>query len=215
MSRRWFTVKTGHVALTLSLLFWACQGQSSDVSSSPRATPTAEHPKLAAANQQQAAASTSDHSADAVVGRSPGPDSTVDALKVAQRWLDALERKAKPELTSLTQTPFALHDPPDPTGCGNRVASQQEDLADLLQCLLDDGVLIDDLAFELNHPHVPEGVAANDFPRWSKRWRKEIPAGAKPVGFFIYGGGISHEIILVVEGSRVSAFWRGVKFDAH
>jgi hypothetical protein len=146
----------------------------------------------------------------------PPPAVNTDAaVQIAEKWLDALERRSLAELTTLSAAPFVLHDPKPREGCGTRTAKETAELASTLQCLADNKLLIEDLVFKLNHPHVAERVADDDFPKWSKRWRKEIAREMVPVGFYIIGAGLEHDIILLVEDGHVRAFWRSVKYDAH
>jgi hypothetical protein len=146
-------------------------------------------------------------------GGNPSPPAAraADPTKPAKDWIKALGARDPDSLAKRSRFPFALRD----TGAEGKCKSATIDAADKLavgtQCLLKDDLLNEDL--KANPEPTADVLSAKTLPRWSRKWAKEIPAGATPVSIFLPGNGSSFDLVLLVSGDGVQGFWKHATFE--
>lgn len=129
------------------------------------------------------------------------------AVKIATRWLDALQRRDLETLAQVTSYAFEVRDAGHEALCGKRTAAQRAQLDAAVRCLLRSKEL--NQAFQARAPIVEAVMGDTRVPSWAESWWKPAHAGLSQT----YTGvstpeGASFDIVLLVAPDGVRTFWK-------
>jgi hypothetical protein len=130
------------------------------------------------------------------------------AVHVAERWLDALKRRDIQALTQATSFTFEVRDTGRGAQCKKRVATQAEQLAAAVQCLLNDTALQSGLSAK--KPIVEAAAEGESVPSWAERWwTSQLHSELHQTFTTITSpGGLSFDLILMTAPNGVRAVWK-------
>jgi hypothetical protein len=131
------------------------------------------------------------------------PPSANKPEELADAWLDSLGKRDLESLTRQTRLPFTLHELECEKNCASSRATDPASLALLVNCMGEHTLFIDDLAVGENRSPTEEKHVGKGFPRWARRWTKEIGSELTPIALDVFGNGLTHELIVLVGADGV------------
>jgi hypothetical protein len=166
----------------------------------------------------EAAPGTESHGPAPTKQAAPAPENeatpaekSADPGKAARSWLDAPRAHDVEALAKRSRFPFVFKDTGAEGKCKSATIPGADKLAAGVQCLVKDDLLTEDL--KSNPEPTADVLSVKSLPRWSRKWAKEIPAGATPVSVFFNGNGNSFDLVLLVAGDGVQGFWKHATFE--
>lgn len=141
------------------------------------------------------------------------PPAPTKPEELADAWLDSLGRRDLEALSSQTHLPFTVHDSECQERCPSSRANDAAELAKLVNCIGDSTLLLEDLSVGNNRSPAAQKPVDKGFPRWARRWRKEVASGLTPIGIDVFGNGLLHELIILAGSDGVHAVWRNTTYD--
>lgn len=132
----------------------------------------------------------------------------ISAVDVATSWVFALKRSDTRILERTTVFPFELRIENAPCNCDDGKARDSAQLTLLLGELMKSPAV---QGLEVTSSDAKE-IAKGSLPKWTKRWSKRLPRGARLVLIEASGDDGVHALtfVLVVTGNRVRAVWLDV-----
>ena len=147
-------------------------------------------------------------------GASSAPASELsksEAEHAATQWLNALRSRDRAQLEKLSALPFELRELVEYPKCQPARASKPGEIPDALACLLEDQLLMEELAAQ--PAPVTEMIATADLPSWAASLRRSPPGQGRLVHIRLPGNGVSYQILLLAGSSGVHRVWKFAEYD--
>jgi hypothetical protein len=145
----------------------------------------------------------------------PGPPAAIvrTPADVALAWIDAVRANDARAIAAITRYPFTFRDTGSTVACQglSATAADESQLAVALRCPLEDDLLQESLKA---HPKLlPVETPAQELPRWTKRYKKDIASSDTPVVVDISDNGVFFQFIILIDSGGVHTVLRTAEFD--
>lgn len=133
-----------------------------------------------------------------------------DAIHKAKAWVDALRARDIQKLKQASAFPFELRELVEYPKCETKRAEKPEDIVSSVDCLLQDGLLIEELATQTEP--VTEPISTANLPSWAASM-KGLALDGRLVQVRLPGNGVSYQFLLLTTTGGVTRVWKFAEYD--